>query len=522
SDIHQEGYCVMRGQCGSKQPFGKQLNCPYNKPAEEPDEDLRLKLVEICGSQFENSLVCCDADQLDDLRESTKQAETLVSACPACWKNFLGFFCTFTCSPNQSTFVNVTSIGNSVTNDEIVSSVDFFVGENYGKGFYDSCKDIKFAATNGYVMDFIGGGATNYHDMLIYLGMERPMIGSPFQINFPLTDPLKVMTPFDEPAIRCNDTDVNYRCSCMDCQYVCPILDPTPEENPPCRVGSINCWSFSLYLCYIILILGVFAVCCVIDPNYDAIWYERVPLSSIEARVPDTPPSSKRYWLNQLLQEYFYQQGFICARHPWYTIILAGIFVLLASSGWACFSVETDPVRLWVAPNSDSALHKEYFDQKFGPFYRTQQIFITNKNESQSIVTYENLRKLFIIEKQIREFKSTPHNYTLQDLCFHPNGDTCIVQSVTGYWQSNIDNFKEETWEDDFGTCTSAPSFCLPDFQQPLKPDMILGGFENSNYKQAKALVLTFVLNNYLEKDKVKMAEEWEEKLRKYLHKVIE
>ncbi|CAG8754027.1 6142_t:CDS:2, partial [Racocetra fulgida] len=36
------------------------------------------------------------------------------------------------------------------------------------------------------------------------------------------------------------------------------------------------------------------------------------------------------------------------------------------------------------------------------------------------------------------------------DLCFHPNGDVFIVQSVAGYWQSNFNNFKEEIWEDDF------------------------------------------------------------------------
>jgi hypothetical protein len=33
--IHQEGYCVMHGHCGSKSFFGKELNCPYNKPAIE-------------------------------------------------------------------------------------------------------------------------------------------------------------------------------------------------------------------------------------------------------------------------------------------------------------------------------------------------------------------------------------------------------------------------------------------------------------------------------------------------------
>jgi hypothetical protein len=35
SDIHTDGYCVMRDNCGSKRTFGKQLPCPYNGPAVE-------------------------------------------------------------------------------------------------------------------------------------------------------------------------------------------------------------------------------------------------------------------------------------------------------------------------------------------------------------------------------------------------------------------------------------------------------------------------------------------------------
>ena len=37
-DIHSEGYCVMRGQCGGKSIFGKQLNCPYNGQAVKVNE----------------------------------------------------------------------------------------------------------------------------------------------------------------------------------------------------------------------------------------------------------------------------------------------------------------------------------------------------------------------------------------------------------------------------------------------------------------------------------------------------
>ncbi|PKC75290.1 multidrug efflux transporter AcrB transmembrane domain-containing protein [Rhizophagus irregularis] len=523
--IHQEGYCVMHGHCGSKSFFGKELNCPHNKPAIEPDYDLRSKLVQICGSQYENSLTCCDANQLDDLNSSTKQVETLISTCPACWKNFLNFFCTLACSPNQSTFLNITSIGTSpITNLKIVTSVDFFVGETLGKGFYDSCKDIKFAATNGYVMDFIGGGAKNYHDMLAFLGQERP-IGSPFQIDFPLNDTSDIMLPYDDPPKRCNDIDVKYRCSCVDCQSVCPVLEPTPEEKPPCLVGSLTCWAFGLYLTYFILLMAI-----VIRLFVEKFWnrnrfdregFEPVALTEEEDTSLTQEHPSRRYALNLLLQDYFYQQGYMCAKYPWQTIGVAALIVFLATLGCSQFEVERDPVRLWVAPNSDSAMQKEFFDQNFGPFYRTQQIFISNINSGLSIINYNTIKKLFIIEREIRELKSFPDNHTLQDLCFRPNGDSCIVQSVTGYWQSDLDRFSKETWEEEFKSCTFAPTYCLPDFQQPLKPDMILGGFENEDYINAKALVLTYVLRNSLNQNEIDAAREWEKSLREYLDKLI-
>jgi Niemann-Pick C1 protein len=255
--------------------------------------------------------------------------------------------------------------------------------------------------------------------------------------------------------------------------------------------------------------------------KHDRAGFERVALNEEEDNVLLEEQPSRRYALNSLLQDYFYQQGYICAKYPWQTIGVAALIVFLATLGCSQFDVERDPVRLWVAPNSDSAIQKEFFDQNFGPFYRTQQIFISSVNSSQSVVNYNNLKNLFIIEREIREMKSSPNNYTLRNLCFNPNGDACIVQSVTGYWQSDLDNFSKETWEEDFKSCTSAPTFCLPDFQQPLKPDMILGGFDDEEYINAKALVLTFVLKNSLDQNEIDAAKEWESSLREYLNNLI-
>lgn len=40
---------------------------------------------------------------------------------------------------------------------DAVKSVEFSVSEQYGTGFFDSCKDVKFGATNGFAMDLLGG-----------------------------------------------------------------------------------------------------------------------------------------------------------------------------------------------------------------------------------------------------------------------------------------------------------------------------------------------------------------------------
>lgn len=54
-----------------------------------------------------------------------QQASTLLVGCPACDHNFKHFFCTLTCHPDQSTFVNVTDVQLTVdTNRTAVKEVN--------------------------------------------------------------------------------------------------------------------------------------------------------------------------------------------------------------------------------------------------------------------------------------------------------------------------------------------------------------------------------------------------------------
>lgn len=61
---HEAGRCAIRGQCGSKGFFGKQLPCVDNGLSTEPDDDVRKQLVELCGAKWSSGPVCCDAEQV--------------------------------------------------------------------------------------------------------------------------------------------------------------------------------------------------------------------------------------------------------------------------------------------------------------------------------------------------------------------------------------------------------------------------------------------------------------------------
>ena len=62
---HEAGRCAMRGQCGKTEVFfGKELPCPDNGLAKQPKDDVRKKLVGICGQKWSDGAICCDDDQV--------------------------------------------------------------------------------------------------------------------------------------------------------------------------------------------------------------------------------------------------------------------------------------------------------------------------------------------------------------------------------------------------------------------------------------------------------------------------
>ena len=618
-------------------------------------------LVDVCGPQYADTPVCCTSDQVETLRNNIGRAELMIASCPACKNNFREFFCAFTCHPNQGTFVQVTSTQNTSTGQTGVKSADFHVGSDFGRAFFDSCKDIKFGATNGYAMDLIGGGAKNYTGFFKYLGDEKP-IGSPFQIDFPTTHPPQLAI-FDPEPRKCFDRDLSSRCTCIDCPDICTILPPLPPPDAAstCSVGSISCLTFSLTLIYGLVVAGFLGILVFRKTRWGRRdhKYERVALATDAAsEQTPLPPRShshglvgasslqqyvdsdsvgsqsesrhldrgvslldpidtvqpRHYRLNNLLRRFFFRLGLFTSekpyalatdaaseqtplsprphshglvgasslqqyvdgdsvgsqseprhlgrgvslldpinivqpRHhrlnnflrrsffrlglfasekPYLTFALVFTAVGLLNIGWNNFKVEQDPVRLWVAPDSESKIQKEYFDEHFGPFYRPQQIFITSASSSPSekepVLSWDHLRFWAGVEEDIRTLESVPNGYTLEDVCFKPAGPdgACVVQSVMAWFENDIDQYSQDTWAERLVDCANAPAECLPDFQQPLMPQYVLGSvpdnLENpSRFLDAKAMVVNYVVSDSLDKGIQERAMEWERTLKEYL-----
>ncbi|RPA81499.1 multidrug efflux transporter AcrB transmembrane domain-containing protein [Ascobolus immersus RN42] len=525
--IHKPGYCAFRGQCGRKSFFGSQLPCPDNGRAEEPDDTVRQQLVSICGAEWSDGDVCCTKEQLSDLKSNLDRAGAIISSCPACKANFVNLFCQFTCSPDQSTFINVTAIEKTMSKKDAIAELDYHVSEEYASGFYDSCKDVKFGATNGNAMDFIGGGAKNYTEFLAFLG-KKQALGSPFQMNFPrdVSKPLKELSP--EPK-RCDGDDPSYRCSCVDCPSTCPPL-PSLDHEKACNVGKLPCMSFAVIIIYagllFLLISGFVA---------KEAWKharsrrsERMQLfqqpgdddddGSIHPQAWDH--NAKEYSLNTVLDDFFSKIGKACARYPALTIGTSLLVVGVMSLGWLNFQIETDPVRLWVSPTSEAAAEKAFFDENFGPFYRAQQAFLVNDTKADGVspvLSYETLGWWFDVENRIRRLKSLDGT-VLDEVCYKPTGEGCVIQSVTSYFGNNFYSVKPDNWKTTLRSCADMPiqSSCLPDFGQPIKKEMILGGVPGNDVADAKALISTWVLTNYADEssEEIKKAMGWERSLK--------
>lgn len=513
----QGAKCAIYGNCGKKSFFGSELPCPVSsdfRPEPVSSDDINF-LVSVCGEEWRNATeLCCTKEQVTNLRNNLKKAENLIASCPACRKNFDNLFCQFTCSPNQREFINVTDTQLSMDKKEIVSELSFFIDPEWASQFYDSCKNVKFSATNGYAMDLIGGGATNYTEFLKFLGDEKPMLGgSPFQINYIYEVNESKFTTFDDAVYACNDT--TYKCSCTDCSSSCPVLQDLKRGQ--CKVGSIPCFSFAVLVVYatLLLFVGLWHIyifkkkkqAIMLQDDDNEASTETVIASSISDDRLFHQFTTNSYKLNNKVSDFFGKIADVCTKNPVSVLSSSFLVVFVLTSLLFLFAdLEKDPINLWVSKNSPKYKEKEYFDQNFGPFYKTEQIFVVN--ETGPILSYETLKWWFDVERNITEELLSFEGVGYQDICFRPTEDsTCVVESLTQYFNGVIPD--KSDWRAQLKICTDSPVNCLPSFQQPLKTNLL---FSDDSVFDSQAFVVTLLVDNHTDSSAF-----WEQKLEEYL-----
>lgn len=278
---HSKGWCIMYDQVNEFYPPvfanvpSKKLNYTFIGNGTSDDsgiEDPRLfrkQLTEVCGKEtaadiLSSDSTCCHPRQLSLLATSLKMAAPMFSSCPACWNNFVGFWCHFTCSPDQSTFISPKKYTKRRVRRGVyqllVSEVDVHIQPDTADQLFDSCKQVKFNAANTLAMKYVAAGAQDGLGMLRKIGRNP---ASKLAIDFPDPDPVNMSNGtklLEFQTFNCSGPE--YPCSCVDCSNSCPAL-PSDAPLPPagsCWIGSdfgMPCISFGALMVLISLVFAL-------------------------------------------------------------------------------------------------------------------------------------------------------------------------------------------------------------------------------------------------------------------------
>lgn len=541
---HGEDYCAMYDICGARSD-GKVVNCPFGSPSVKPDDLLSAKIQSLCPTISGN--ICCTEAQFDTLRAQVQQAIPFLVGCPACLRNFLNLFCELSCSPHQSQFINVTSI-SKVKNNSTVGSIDYYITDTYGEGLFESCKEVKFGTMNSRAIEFVGAGAKNFREWFAFIGRKASpnLPGSPYAINFRSdADESIGMKPMNVTAYSCGDTSLG--CSCGDCPLspVCSSSAPPPlHEKGSCsvRIGSLKarCIEVSVAVVYILLASlflgwGLFhkrgsrnpalRTKSLMNVTNGGLAQQTRGKKNENQMLDDIPRISSGVQVS-IVQGYmakiFRLYGTWVARNPILVLCSSLAVVLLLGLGLIRFKVETRPEKLWVGHGSRAAEEKQYFDSHLAPFYRIEQLILATKPQAPhdkppTIVTEGNIKLLFEIQEKVDGIRA---NYTgslvsLTDICMKPLGEACATQSILQYFKMDPKNYDDyggvEHAEYCFQHYTSDEN-CMSAFKGPLEPSTALGGFSSNNYSEASAFIITYPVNNMIDKEsnETKRAVAWE------------
>ena len=423
--LHEKNRCIWYDQCASS-PYGTDTyyNCFYNgapKSLNDSTDEFVQLMNETCPSLVaEGRGVCCNEKQLNTLATQIKYPQQLFSRCPACLKNFIDHFCLTTCDPDQSLWMTPAPeslVYDDTTKTWSITDIDLYISMEYADSLYDSCKNVQYPQASTRVIDIMCGTTEcTPKKWLAYLGDPTANHESPFPMHYKYTTANKIV-PKTYDFIECNTTDMNYQCSCSDCnaKNVCPPAPKPYPNNFPYHTLTVCILTIGMGLSVIVFIVAMIAAVITIRSKsgytkidtsssgrsrgqYGAIEDDNdSPTSSVgsinadDVDLPDSdntessPPSLSIFelwfrmgsWIEYAIKWAFYHWGRFVAKYWYIVFFFVGIIVLALSFGLFFFKITTTPVDLWTSPTSRAREEKVYFDEHFNPFYRTEMFIVT-------------------------------------------------------------------------------------------------------------------------------------------------
>ncbi|XP_076974398.1 NPC1-like intracellular cholesterol transporter 1 [Tamandua tetradactyla] len=568
--IHQPGYCAFYDECGKNPELSGSLaplsnaSCLSNTPARHLTGQHLTLLRRTCPGLYtglNTTYACCSPEQLVALERSLALTKALLTRCPACSDNFVSLHCHNTCSPNQSVFINVSRVAKREAGQlPAVVAYEASYRRSFAEQAYTSCSRVRIPAAAtlavGTMCGVYGAALCNAQRWLNFQGDTSNGL-APLEIKFYLWDagqtPGNGMRPLDEQLASCNRSqgEDGAACSCQDCAASCPVIPHPQPLDATFRLGHMaGGLALIIILSSVFVILTAFLV------------LPRLAIGRDKARTPDVKRSAScldRLSLSThtLLGHFFQGWGTRVASWPLTVLAVSVVVVVALAGGLAFMELTTDPVELWSAPKSQARREKEFHDQHFGPFFRTNQAIFTaphrapyrydspllgSKNFS-GILALDLLLELLELQEKLRHLQvwspEDQRNISLQDICYAPLNpfnaslSDCCINSLVQYFQNNrtqllltanqtlMGQTSQVDWRDHFLYCVNAPlTFkdgtslalsCMADYGAPVFPFLAVGGYKGKDYSEAEALIMTFSLNNYPAGDRrLAQAKLWE------------
>ncbi|XP_076173454.1 NPC intracellular cholesterol transporter 1 homolog 1b isoform X2 [Ptiloglossa arizonensis] len=410
---------------------------------------------------------------------------------------------------------------------------------------FDSCKNIVHPASGNLAMDLACGvhGASwcTAEKWYRYQGDVDANDFVSFGMHF-----IPDNSSWNEPVKTCNETYDNLTaCSCVDCSAACPFTKIERNDSD----FEYNDYGILSKGIIAVFVLSAAIACELVVARFNC--SDILKFVKLTVKNEGEPKGNWRGSFHKMFCVFFSVWGKAFAKYPIIALFTISYVILGLCYGITYLSVTSDPIEIWAAPTSRARIEKDYFDSRFQPFYRTEQVYIKSvgldkilHNTSNGLLEFgpvfdkEFLLAVYDLQNKILQLGQDVGE-GLERICYAPvrsdftgptTLDLCTVQSVWGYFQNDLERFNrtqrsgtnERNYLDHLYECAQNAynPACMAPYKGPVVPAIAYGGFlrekefnyNSKDYITATGLVLSFLVKNSLDKSALKSIYKWEQR----------